>query len=289
MIRWSTAPATRRDGARTRLPAFLVIGAPKCGTTTLAARLGARPDVFVPVQKELRFFDEHWDRGLAWYLSHFATAGEAQVLGEATPTYMYSAAALDRIADTLPGVRLVAILRNPVDRAYSHYWHVRGFKAEPRSFEQAAADELGGTPGPVEPGYLAAGDYLPHLRRAAAAVGRDGLEVLLLDNLRSDGDAALDRVARFLGLDPALATVEPGRAENAAFRYRSMRVRRQMLAWHAWRNAPRLATAVDRLNRRPLVYPRLDEELRARLVAQFARPNAELAEWLGRDLSHWSR
>ena len=75
--------------------------------------------------KELHFFDldARFQLSLEWYASHFSSAPRGVRLGEATQTYMYLPHALDRIADALPGRRAIAILRDPVDRAYSHYWH----------------------------------------------------------------------------------------------------------------------------------------------------------------------
>src|ERR671919_2133494 len=107
-----------------RLPTFLVIGAMKSGTTALINSLGKHPDVFA-LPSEIHFFDRFHDRGLDWYRERFAKARGQGAVGESTPEYMYLPHARERIVRDLPGVQLIAILRNPVERAYSHYWHNR--------------------------------------------------------------------------------------------------------------------------------------------------------------------
>src|SRR5689334_25080325 len=103
------------------LPNFVVIGAPKAGTTALSRYLGDHRDGFVAAQKEVHYFDrDHlFSRGVEWYEAQFEGAGGVRAVGDATPGYMYSREAIDRMAALLPDVRLIATLRNPVDRAYS--------------------------------------------------------------------------------------------------------------------------------------------------------------------------
>ena len=103
------------------LPNFVVIGAMRSGSTSLYKYLQAHPDVFMP-RKEIHFFDVKWDRGIAWYHTRFEGYAGQTAIGEATPTYLADPVALDRMAATIPDARLVAVLRDPIDRAYSHYW-----------------------------------------------------------------------------------------------------------------------------------------------------------------------
>jgi hypothetical protein len=125
-----------------RLPTFLVIGAMKAGTSTLARALAQHPQVFVPRAKEVHFFDHHFGRGLDWYRAWFEEAGAVPAVGEASPTYMHNEGAWLRMARTLPDARLIAILRDPGDCAYSHYWHNVRWGREPLSFREALAAEF---------------------------------------------------------------------------------------------------------------------------------------------------
>jgi hypothetical protein len=267
-----------------RLPNFLLIGSPKAGTTSLAAHLAAHPQAFVAPEKEVHFFDEYWDRGLDWYRSRFAGAGDARAVGEASPTYLADATATERMHATLPEARLLAILRHPVDRAYSTYWWRYAF--ENRSFEQAARQQMESR---QLTGYIGDGRYVHHLRRLTTLYPRERVHVLLLDDLRRDPTGSFAAVCRFLDIDDTVLPAGLDKVHNPAFRYRSRRLLFAMLRFHAWRRAPRLATLVDRLNRAPLHYPPLDPALRAELCAYYAPDNAELAGWLGRELPGWDR
>jgi len=131
------------DRSRPWLPDFIIIGAQKCGTTSLFHYLAGIEDVHMAREKEVHFFDRHFARGLDWYESRFR-AGDGPAprwLGEATPLYIFHPWAMSRIRETLPGCRLVVVLRNPVDRAYSHYHHEVVLGHEARTFVEAVDGE----------------------------------------------------------------------------------------------------------------------------------------------------
>lgn len=122
-------------GEKFRLRNFLIVGAMRCGTTFLAHCLGAHPDIYIPRAKEIHYFDVHFEKGPEWYKRKFSGAKKEHAVGEATQSYMYLDYVPPRIASLLPDARLIAILRNPVDRAYSHYWFHRALGVEkPRVF-----------------------------------------------------------------------------------------------------------------------------------------------------------
>ena len=128
------------------MPNFLIIGAKKCGTTSLFRYLCQHPNVGEPTWKEISYFNIYFSRGNLWYKSFFpislpATESESSITGEATASYICHPQAPQRIAATLPEVKLIALLRNPVDRAYSHYHHTKRIGREGLSFEEAIAKE----------------------------------------------------------------------------------------------------------------------------------------------------
>ena len=155
----------------TTLPNFLVIGAGKSGTTSLAAYLDAHPDVFMAHQKEVRFFDRYWHEGVDWYAAKFAAAAGKAAVGEASPSYLQSAEAPARTAQTIPGAKLIALLRNPVDRAYSAWTNLHEQGRDPRSFADAVRDETAGrgVVGDLRPRYLEGGRYHELLTHWTAA------------------------------------------------------------------------------------------------------------------------
>jgi hypothetical protein len=126
----------------TRLPDFLIIGAQKAGTTSLHVSLRKHPDVWLPRMKEVHFFDWAYTNGIDWYLEHFEDAGDETVVGETSPFYLFHPAVPERVAAVLPDAKLIAVLRDPVDRAVSHYQYQVKYGGERRPMAEAfAADE----------------------------------------------------------------------------------------------------------------------------------------------------
>jgi hypothetical protein len=242
------------------LPTFLLAGAQRCGTTTMHRLLKQHPNVFMARPKELHFFDMRWDNGLDWYREQFTPKPGHTALGEATPIYLYDGPARERMIETLPDVRLLILLRNPVDRAYSHYLHsIERGKEKLATFEEALDAEskrLSRDTTAARRGYsyVDRGQFIEQLEVVEKAYGRDRLHVLLLEDLKNDRVGTLEAVFRFIGVDPAPAsTVE-----------------------EKWAN--RQAKSTDEPMR---------PETRARLAEHFRPYNERLGEWLGRDLSHW--
>lgn len=131
------------------LPDFLIIGAQKAGTTSLFEDLINHPCVGRPIKKEIHYFDypENFNRGVWWYRSHFplmmhkfysaAVRKEPFITGESSPYYLFHPHAARRVAEILPHVKIIVLLRNPVDRAFSHYQHEVNGGNETLSFEEA--------------------------------------------------------------------------------------------------------------------------------------------------------
>ncbi|CAN5742667.1 sulfotransferase [soil metagenome] len=266
------------------LPNFLLIGAMRSGTSSLARWLRGHPEIFLAVPKELHYFDREHERGVAWYQERFADVADETAVGEATPSYLYRVDAVERMAALVPDARLLVILREPVERAYSHYWLERQRGREPRSFAAAMAAEQGGRPEvPGRLAYLDRSRYLPQLERLCRHYPRSAVHVALFDDLVDQPAAAFAAVCRFLGVDDAVIPSEVGSAVNASVSFRSLRVRRLV------KDLPGpLRRVADRLNTHRFAYPPIDRGLAAQLRASLADDNRSLAQWLGRDLSAWS-
>ncbi len=217
-----------------RLPQFLGIGAQKAGTTTLHDWLTQHPQIFLPAQKELHYFSLHFDAGLPWYAEHFAAAGPAQRCGEITPYYLFHPQAPQRIRALLPQVRLIVLLRDPVERALSQYFHARRLGLETLPLKQALAAEaerLAGAewvlraPGGrhlshQEHSYLERSRYEQQLARYQALFGAEQLLVRSSTALFSGSEQLWRELLAFLELDawalPALPRRNAGAAEAAA-------------------------------------------------------------------------
>ncbi len=271
----------KKGRRRGPLPNFFIIGAMRSGTTALARYVGAHPGVFMAPEKEVHFFDRHHDRGLDWYRSRFAGYEGQSAVGEATQTYLYLSEVPAKIAAVAPDAKLIAILRNPVGRAYSHYWMNRSLRTESRPPEEALTAEPGA---PVFFPYLDRGRYLAQLQRVCKHFPREQLHVLLFEELLAGPAETFAAVCSFLGIDASVRPDNLGVPINSHVEFRSMKVR------ELGRKLPGpLALVVGRLNRKSVSYPKIDPALRRELAGRFTEDNARLAEWLGRDLSIWDR
>jgi len=188
-----------------RTPDFLIIGAPKCGTTSLAATLNNHPDVYIPPIKEVGFFmsEKNWKKGVDWYVSYFEDTSGGEEVGEATPYYLQSPEAPVRIAEVCPKARLIAIVRDPVERARSHYWYRRRHGKEPREVQEAFEAEIARYPDMKEEDYLIpSGLYARQLERYVDIFGRDQIHVLTLHRLTSSPGLALRRLQNHIRIEP---------------------------------------------------------------------------------------
>ena len=209
---------------RRRLPDFLIVGAMKAGTTSLFGCLAGHPDCCASYSKEVHYFDRNFHRGESWYRMHFprwpsrrtVTSGHRTLCFESSPYYMFEPRVPARVRRELPKVKLVFLLRNPVDRAYSHYQHcvVRGRESLP--FEAAIDvetqrlkgevarlmdDESYHSPAHQHFSYLQRGLYADQIVRWQQHFPRENLLVVQAEQLFRNPQQMLARTLAFLGLD----------------------------------------------------------------------------------------
>jgi hypothetical protein len=198
-------------------PGFLIIGAQKSGTTSLFAALSQHPGCRMPRKKEIHYFDNNYHLGFGWYLSYFPfRRDDGAITGEASPYYLFHPEAAGRAAAQLPDARLIAMLRDPVDRAYSHYQMQRRRGIEGcATFAEALEQEQERLRGREEllrdprvrslahqkRSYFSRGLYAGQLRRWLAVYPRSSLLVLRSEDFFEDPRGQLGRVCAFLGLD----------------------------------------------------------------------------------------
>jgi len=217
----------RREPGRLRLltsglrplPDFLVIGAQRSGTTSLYRYLGQHPLIKWARIKEVHYFDRAYARGPRWYRAQFPLAISARswLAGDASPYYMVHPQVPARAVDLVPQARLIALLRNPVDRAYSHYQHTVARGHTDLSFEEALDFEQQLADGEMqrlaaEPtyrsllhewhSYVTRGHYAEQLERWLEHFPRERLHVIVSEQMFADPNRALRGVAYFLGLPP---------------------------------------------------------------------------------------
>jgi len=194
-----------------RLPrvAFLIVGAQKGGTTALDAHLRHSPGLCLPQRKELHFFDD--ETGVDWaspdyaaYEAAFAHAAPGQICGEATPYYMFRPECLDRIRAYNPAMRLVAILRDPVARAHSH-WRMQVTRgAEDQPFSRAIREGRARVSGNLRNfSYVERGFYAAQIDEMLRRFPRGQMHVLLNEDLAATPDRTLADLCGFLGARPS--------------------------------------------------------------------------------------
>lgn len=259
-----------RATARWRMtPTLLIVGAQRCGTTSMYKTLSQHPAVLPAVfHKGAHYFDTGYAHGRSWYLGHFPLRakassvekllGFAPITGESSPYYLYHPLAAGRIASDLPDSRLLVLLREPVERAYSAHTHESARRYETESFERAVELEPERIAGEEERliadptyqsfehqhhSYLARGRYDEQLTRLTTAVGRDRVHVVDSQLFFDEPETVYDRILDFLGL-PAW--------------------RRPVFAQH---------------NSRPRT--EMPPELRAKLEDYFRPYDEKLIDWLG--------
>jgi hypothetical protein len=204
------------------LPAAMIIGAMKSGTSSLHNYLTQHPGVIAPLRKEVHYFDLQYGKGERWYRANFGKAGQAGLNLDSSPYYLFHPLAPQRAHALVPEAKLIVLLRDPVRRAYSHYWHERDKKRERLSFEDAVAaepervgdDEQRLARGEIEQShahqhctYLARGRYAEQLERWLRFYPRERLLVLQFEDLGRAPMVTLHRTLEYLGL-PALGRVK---------------------------------------------------------------------------------
>jgi hypothetical protein len=293
--------------AQVRLPDFVIVGAARCGTTSLYAYLRQHPEVFMSPEKETDYFslgdlppDEvprnaspYRARSRAEYEHLFAGAGAAGAVGEASPTYLFYPRSAARMQRVIPRAKLICILRDPVERAYSHYALARkmGFEVE-EDFAAAVAleDERWAGDRSMRFTYTRASLYHDGLHELWSRFPRERTLLLLFHEFAADPAGTMRTVHEFVGVDPGF-TPDVGVVHNRSMVPKSGLVREAFarpfrLRRFLQRNLPpRLVTRLGNAIMRPPA--RLAPDIRARLLPRFVDDVRRLETLIGRDLSPW--
>lgn len=290
------------------MPNFLIIGAMKSGTTALYYYLGQHPQIYVSPVKEPDFFcfegrgslDSEAVTQIESYQALFKGVSDEKAIGEASHCYLYEPKAVDRIKYYLPDAKLIAILRNPIDRAHSHFLHAVRSGAEPLTdFAKALReDETGVSQKGNVQDYVGRGFYYGQLKRYFDAFGRDQqVKVYLYDDLRDAPIDTLQDAFRFLGVDESFVPdVSLRRNVSGHPRYKTLdkvlrrpsSVKRALKMYLPARLHWRLSEAFDELKTRNLVQPpSVPLEVRRQLIEVYRNDILQLQKAICRDLSRW--
>ncbi len=264
---------------------FVIIGAAKSATTWLQAQLQSDPDVYMP-DAELHYFSREYARGRDWYLSQFGEGARGKTVGEKSNSYLYSPDAAARLYRDLPQARLVAQLRNPVERAYSSYCMLfrRGeVGAEIESYLNPALSEN------IQ--ILGSGNFASHLQAYVDLFGRERLLLLFFEGVADDPEVQIARVRDHLGLPPRpYARVGREKVKDREAPIVSAKLRKN-LVWmrpilRPMRGNPTFEAVRGVFARTPR-YPRLTDDLRQRLGDYYAPSIEALERMTGQSLRCW--
>lgn len=310
-----SAPLSKQSGeaaAHMPMPTFIIIGAPKTGTSSIFNYVGQHPDAFTSTPKEPCFF--LFDRAvpkfagpgddtfysttigdIAQYSALFEKAGCKKAIGEASTLYLQHEDTPRRIFTHLPEVKLIVLLRNPVERAYSHYIMHRLQNREPESFARAldlenmrraqnwAADWQ----------YTGNGFYHEHIQRYLTLFPKDQLLIKLYDDFERDPVRFMSEIFRFLEIDDSFVPAMNTRY-NITGLPRSPAIRFLLTSRHPVRQALKgliphtiRSHARNRLRQRYLTKPAMPADCRTRLETLYRPDIHRLEHLLDRSLAHW--
>lgn len=263
------------------LPHFLGIGAMKAGTSLVHELLAEHPDVAMATdRKEVMFFDRHWERGVDWYEAHFDHT-DGRVPGEVTPGYLFDPAAPGRIASVVPRVRLFAVFRDPVERAYSQY----RFFVKEHAYKGSVEDFLAEHPNAVERGL-----YHAQLCRFSDHFDPDQLLVHLFDDLTEEPERVVRELFVHLGVDASFEPPSLGERRNVSERPRFHSLYALGRRGIGWLYDNDMAWVVARLKQTPVRkvfftekpmdgFPPMSDDTRRRLEDRYRPDAAALTEY----------
>ncbi len=277
----------------TRLPHFICAGFEKTGTTWLNHCLREHPDVLLAGRNRVHFFSMKFDKGLDWYAQPFKKTGAGKIRGDVSPTYASHPLVPKRIHDSIPNVRLVFILRDPVARAYSDYcMHLRAGKVPD------IVDEVLKTDDPHR--FVTDGLYFIHMSRFLKYFPRERIKIMIYDDFQKNPKTFLREIFDFLEID---LDFEPSILYRRLNKKRS-RPRSQFLfklyvqvtsavMLNRWLSRPmtyirtsRFSNLFHALNKGP-DFPKPSPEHEAKMARYYQADIGKLSKWLGRDLNHW--
>lgn len=266
------------------LPNFIGVGTQRAATTWLHHCLAEHPQVFVPDAKELHYFSNRFDRGQAWYESHFTPAPEHKAVGEITPNYLHHSDAIRRIAEVIPDAKLIVVLREPISRAYSAYQLFRQRHYTDQTFTDACI------PGSD---LVHHSIYSQAMYRLYTLFDRRQVRVYLYDDVQTNGLAVLRDLFAFLEIDVTFVPASLSQRVNVTVLPRTQKVLRWLGAGSLI-DAVRGTAAGDWIKRRFAVTGQraqcddaLPPDARHRLQSLFREDVMRLQDLIRRDLSHW--
>jgi hypothetical protein len=288
------------------LPNFLVVGAQKSGTTSLYKYLKTHPDIYLPAQKETKFFvhERFYNQGISYYKQYFSEWNQERAVGEVDPEYMYVEESIDRMIRHLDfgSTKFIFIFRNPIDRAFSHYLMSYRRGQEPLTFEEAVALEekriKKGLMENLRYSYVNRGFYLRQINRFLEHTDKSNMLFLLTEDLSKNTLQCLQSVFKFLDVSQDFTPPNVGQTFHRATAPHSIKLlqrinnqgveKKLLRVLIPWKNTrDKLRATLLKINQNHNHNIALSNQMRQNLHKVFQEENQRLAKFLNRDLNHW--
>lgn len=279
----------------TGLPNFLIIGAARAGTTSIYHQLSSHQDVYMPVKKEPQYFTVNWGKGFEWYGSLFSERRGEGAVGEASVSYSYPMYedAPKKIKEALPECRIIYILRNPVERTYSHYLYMKNYAMVEREEFRAAIEK--------NPVYLGASAYDKVIENYRNYFDEERMHIVIFERYVKDSEEALRKMFEFVGVDGDKFSNKGDVKTNESFQYRSetlmkayrrfsvSRVRQAMEPLLPQKIRPHIRNTIRAALGTKEKTPKLTHEDRHYLEEYFRPHNSCLRKVLGDEIDIWKK
>lgn len=295
-------------------PNFIILGPPKCASSSLHFYLGQHPEIYTSKIKETKFFSQDYSKGLSFYESYFKDAGNAKVIGESTPVYSFLPFVADHIKHHFPQMKMILCFRNPMDRAFSSWMMQKGMGKELLSLREAIEinrKQLGYVTLEGEEGekkwissmgiytkdetrlrtYIQAGMYAASLKSYYKRFSPEQIKVIFLEDLKSDFDGTMKTLFRFLGVDENFV-VPNKEIVNFHFDRKASKITNKLFGVNGTKFLISLTpkSVKNKLKKqwKTKVPPKLSMEDRLYLWEIYKADIAELEKMVGKSLAHWN-
>ena len=275
------------------IPNFLLVGATKAATTWLYQRLNEHPEVYVPSLKEVNYFSRRYDQGEQWYLSFFEDVKDEKAIGELSPSYFTSVEAPDRIYALNPEMRLIFMLRNPIQRAYSHYCMELRYNTVSEDIDRE-----------FDPESIIVQEslYYQQISKYLKIFPQENLKFIIYEDIQTNPKQVLTDLYGFLGVDTDFEDPDLYRQSYAKQpRQRFEKLYTFLVAIYRWLNNNNelgrrvLSILKDKgfndqfhhLNSTDKAYPQLSATKKQELIEFYQEDIKQLSQFLNRDLTHW--